>query len=128
MKKMWACIPGLSQRVSQKQISKGVNGMAAMLYILGLSYGVVEIVLKSLGMGIGKTRVYRAVPSVAKQVPGLKREKLLSDYKTKAIGADVTSVRCKGQWVTVGIFVDAVNGMVLSIDELAGDDAEQLKA
>ncbi len=74
------------QGVSQKQISKRVNGMAVMLYLLGLSYGAVEIVLNSLGMGIGKTSVYRAVQSVAEQVPGLKREKLLSGYKTKAIG------------------------------------------
>ena len=114
--------------VNQKQISKRVNGMAVMMYILGLSYGAVEIVLSSLGMGIGKTSVYRAVQAVAEQVPGLKREKLLSGYKTKAIGADVTSVRCKGEWVTIGIVVDAVNGMVLSIDELPGEDAEQLKA
>ena len=68
--------------VSQKQISKRVNGMAVMLYILGLSYGAVEIVLNSLGMGIGKTSVFRAVQGVADQVPGLKREKLLSAYKT----------------------------------------------
>ena len=114
--------------VSQKQISKRVNGMAVMMYILGLSYGAAEIVLSSLGMGIGKTSVYRAVQAVAEQVPGLKREKLLSGYKTKAIGADVTSVRCNGKWVTVGIVVDAVNGMVLSIDELAGEDAAQLRA
>ena len=114
--------------VSQKQISKRVNGMAVMLYILGLSYGAVEIVLSSLGMGIGKTSVYRAVQAVARQVPGLKREKLLGGYQTKAVGADVTSVRCNGKWVTVGIAVDALNGMVLSIDELAGEDAEQLKA
>lgn len=114
--------------VSQKQISKRVNGMAVMLYILGLSYGAVEIVLNSLGMGIGKTSVFRAVQAVAKQVPGVKREKLLSGYKTKVVGADVTSVRCNGKWLTVGIAVDATNGMVLSIDELAGEDAEQLQA
>jgi transposase-like protein len=114
--------------VSRKQISQRVNGMAVMLYILGLSYGAVEIVLSSLGMGIGKTSVYRAVQAVAKQVPGLKREKLLGEYKTKAVGADVTSVRCNGKWVTVGIAVDAINGMVLSIDQLAGQDAEQLQA
>jgi hypothetical protein len=113
--------------VNQKQISKRVNGMAVMMYILGLSYGAVEIVLNSLGMGIGKTSVFRAVQAVAKQVPGLKREKLLSGYKTKAVGADVTSVRCNGKWVTIGIVVDAVNGMVLSIDKLPGEDAEQLK-
>ena len=114
--------------VSQKHISKRVNGMAVMLYILGLSYGAVEIVLNSLGMGIGKTSVFRAVQAVAEQVPGLRREKLLDGYQTKAVGADVTSVRCKGEWVTVGIAVDAVNGMVLSIDHLPGEDAEQLQA
>ena len=114
--------------VSGKQISKRVNGMAVMMYILGLSYGAVEIVLNSLGIGIGKTSVYRAVQAVTKQVPGLKREKLLGGYQTKAVGADVTSVRCNGKWVTVGIAVDAVNGMVLSIDELPGEDAEQLQA
>lgn len=116
------------QGVNHKQISKRVNGMAVMLYLLGLSYGAVEIVLNSLGMGIGKTSVYRAVQAVVKQVPGMKREKLLDGYRTKAVGADVTSVRCNGQWVTVGIAVDATNGMVLSIDELPGEDAEQLKA
>jgi hypothetical protein len=61
-------------------------------------------------------------------VPGLKRENLLSGYQTKAVGADVTSVRCNGKWVTIGIVVDAVNGMVLSIDELSGQDAKQLQA
>ena len=114
--------------VSQKHISKRVNGMAIMLYILGLSYGAVEIVLSSLGIGIGKTSVFRAVQAMAKQVPGLKREKLLEGYKTKAVGADVTSVRCNGQWLTIGIAVDAVNGMVLSIDQLPGEDGEQLQA
>lgn len=113
--------------VSRKQISKRVNGMAVMLYILGLSYGAVEIVLSSLGMGIGKTSVFRAVQTVAQQVPGLKCEKLLAGYQTQAVGADVTSVRCNGKWVTIGIAVDAVNGMVLSIDELAGEDAQHLK-
>ena len=114
--------------VSGKQISKRVNGMAVMLYLLGLSYGAVEIVLNSLGMGIGKTSVYRAVQAVAKQVPGMRNDELLSRYRTKAVGADVTSVRCNGKWVTVGVAVDAINGMVLSIDELPGEDAEQLKA
>ncbi len=114
--------------VNQKQISKRVNGMAVMLYILGLSYGAVEIVLNSLGMGIGKTSVFRAVQAVAEKVPGLKREKLLDGYRTKAVGADVTSIRCNGKWVTIGIAVDALSGMVLSIDEVAGEDAEQLRA
>jgi hypothetical protein len=117
-----------AQGVSNKQISKRINGMAIMLYILGLSYGAVPIVLTSLGVGIGKTSVFRAVQFAAEKVPGLKREKLLDGYKTKAVGADVTSVRCNGKWVQIGVTVDAINGMVLSIDQLPGEDAAQLKA
>lgn len=113
--------------VNHKQTSMRVQGMAVMLYILGLSYGAVELVLVSLGVGIGKTSVYRAVQSAAEKVPGMKQKNLLSGYKTKAVGADVTSVRCKGNWVQLGISVDAINGMVLSIDKLPGQDAQQLK-
>jgi transposase-like protein len=114
--------------VSHKQISKRVNGMAVMMYLLGLSYGAVGIVLSSLGMGIGKTSVYRAVQEMVKKVPGMKQESRVDGYRTKAVGADVTSVRCNGVWVTIGIAVDAINGIVLSIDELPGEDAQQLKA
>lgn len=43
--------------VSNAQISKRVNGMVVMLYVLGLSYGAVALVLDSLGIGIGKSSV-----------------------------------------------------------------------
>ena len=114
--------------VNHQQISMRVLGMAVMLYILGLSYGAVELVLGSFGVGIGKTSVYRAVQFAAEKVPGMRQKNLLTGYKTKAVGADVTSVRCGGKWMQIGISVDAVNGMVLSIDKLPGEDAEQLKA
>lgn len=114
--------------VSKKQISKRLNGMAVMMYLLGLSYGAVELVLGSLGIGIGKSSVYRAVQEAVRRVPGMKQGKVVDGYQTKAVGADVTSVRCNGAWVTIGVAVDATNGMVLSIDKLPGEDAEQLKA
>ncbi|GIV64633.1 MAG: hypothetical protein KatS3mg045_1972 [Bellilinea sp.] len=116
------------QGVSSQQISKRVIGMAIMLYLLGLSYGAVAIVLASLMVPIGKSSVYRAVQAAAEKVPGMKSKQLLKGYKTKALGADVTSVRCNGKWIPIGIVVDATNGLVLSIDELPGEDAEQLKA
>ena len=99
-----------------------------MLYVLGLSYGAVAIVLAALGIGIGKSSVYRAVQAVAKKVPGMKQEKLLDGYRTGAVGADVTSVRCNGKWLPLGISVDAVSGLTLSIDALPGEEAEELKA
>lgn len=116
------------QGVSKKQISQRVSGLAIMLYVLGLSYGAVSLVLEALGIGIGKTSVYRAVQAAAEKVPGMKQQKLLDSYRTKAIGADVTSVRCNGQWLQLGIVVDDITGMTLSIDPLPGEDAEQLKA
>jgi transposase-like protein len=116
------------QGVSKQHISQRVSGLGVMLYILGLSYGAVAIVLETLGIGIGKTSVYRAVQAVAEKVPGMKQSHLLDGYRTGALGADVTSVRCGGKWLALGISVDAITGMTLSIDELPGEEAEQLKA
>jgi transposase-like protein len=115
------------QGVGKQHISQRVSGLAVMLYILGLSYGAVAIVLESLGIGIGKTSVYRAVQAVAEKVPGMKQSHLLDGYRTEAVGADVTSVRCGGKWLPLGISVDAVQGLTLSIDSLPGEEAEQLK-
>jgi hypothetical protein len=101
------------QGVGHQHISHRVIGLAVMLYVLGLSYGAVTIVLATLGVGIGKTSVYRAVQAVAKKVPGMKQEKLLDGYRTGAVGADVTSVRCNGKWLPLGISVDAVSGVLM---------------
>lgn len=114
--------------VGRQQMSHRVIGLAVMLYVLGLSYGAVALVLVALGIGMGKTSVYRAVQAVAQKVPGMKRTKLLTGYRTGAVGADVTSVRCKGKWLPLGISVDAMNGLTLSIDALAGEEADELKA
>ena len=114
--------------VGRQQNSHRVIGLAVMLYVLGLSYGAVSIVLTALGISIGKTSVYRAVQAAAQKVPGMKREQLLDGYRTGAVGADVTSVRCKGKWLPLGISVDAINGLTLSIDALPGEEAEELKA
>ena len=116
------------QGVGKKHLSQRVSGLAIMLYVLGLSYGAVAIVLETLGIGIGKTSVYRAVQSAAEKVPGMKQTNLLNGYRTGALGADVTSVRCGGKWLPLGISVDAITGMTLSIDGLPGEETEQLKA
>jgi transposase-like protein len=116
------------QGVVKKQASQRVLGLAIMLYVLGLSYGAVALVLGALGIPIGKTSVYRAVQAAAEKVPGMKQKQLLTGYRTSAVGADVTSVRCGGKWLPLGISVDAINGLTLSIDGLPGEEAEELKA
>jgi hypothetical protein len=42
------------------------------------------------------------------------------------MGADVTSVKCQGEWLLIGLTVDDVEGLVLTVDGLRGEDAETL--
>jgi transposase-like protein len=114
------------QGVSQAHFSQRAKGMAVMLYVLGLSYGAVALMMEALGLWIGKTTVYEAVQAAGERVPGMKHKDLLEGYRTRALGADLTSVKCKGQWLSLGVTVDAITGWTLSIDNLSGEDAQTL--
>ena len=116
------------QGITQRQFSQRALGMAVMLYLLGLSYGAVVLMLEALGIWIGKTTVYEAVQAAAERVPGMKQAGLLQGYHTPALGADLTSVKCNGKWLPLGVTVDAITGMTLSIDKLSAEDAQTLKA
>jgi hypothetical protein len=74
-----------------------------------------------------KSGVYDAVQAVAERVPGLKREQVFAGLKTPALGGDLTSVKVNGQWLTLGLTVDDISGLVLTIDDLDGEDAETLQ-
>ncbi len=50
-------------------VSQQVKGLAVMLYLLGLSYGAVALVLRQLGVEYGKTSVYRCVQEAARRAP-----------------------------------------------------------
>jgi transposase-like protein len=114
--------------INQKQFSQRALGLAVMLYVLGLSYGAVVLLLEALGLWIGKTTVYEAVQAVAERVPGMRQAHLFQGYRTAALGADLTSVKCKGKWLPLGVTVDPLTGITLSIDQLSGEDAQTLKA
>lgn len=76
-----------------------------------------SLALSSLGVPLSKTEVYEKVQAVAARVPGLKRAQVCGAIKTKALGAGLTSVRCAGQWLHLGLSVEAFSGLVLTIDE-----------
>ncbi len=115
------------QGVQSSQVSQRVKGIAVMMYLLGLSYGAVELMLDALGIFLSKTSVYRAVQAAGEAVPGMKRHAIISGYQTEAMGADLTGVKCKGKWLPIGVIVDPINGLVLSIDHLDGEDAQTLQ-
>jgi hypothetical protein len=98
-----------------------------MLYLLGLSYGAVSLALEALGAYLCKSQVYEVVQTAAERVSGLRREEIFKGIRTPALGGDITSVKCNGRWLALGLTVDDTNGVVLSIDELSGEDAETLQ-
>jgi hypothetical protein len=110
---------------TRAQTSQRVKGLAVMLYLLGLSYGAVS--LDGLGISLCKSRVYDAVQEASKRVPGLKRDQVFAGVRTPALGADLTSVTCKGVSLALGITVDPISGLALTIDALTAEDAKTLK-
>ncbi|MDF3017552.1 MAG: putative transposase for insertion sequence element [Thermomicrobiales bacterium] len=115
--------------VSHDQTSARLKGVAVMFYVLGMSYGAVATALAALGWPLSKVAVYYAVQEAGAAVAGLRREVVRhGGGRVVALGADLTSVRCGGQWLTVGVSVDAVRGTALSIDLLPHGDAATLSA
>ena len=113
--------------VTQAQTSQRVKGLAVMLYLLGLSYGATSLALEALGVYMSKSSVYEAVQAAAEKVPGLERNKVFAELRTPALGGDLTSVKCNGEWLHLGLAVDDTTGLVLTVDELPAEDAETLK-
>jgi hypothetical protein len=115
--------------VSRDQCSARLKGVAVLLYVLGLSYGAVALALAALGHPFGKTAVYNAVQAAGERVPGLRRsaiEGVEAGSKVPAIGADLTSVKCRGEWLSVGVSVDAISGIALCVDLLESGETETL--
>jgi len=105
-----------------------VKGLGVLLYLLGLSYGAVSLTLEALGVYVCKSSVYEAVQAAAEKVPGLKRKAVFAGIRTPAMGSDLTSVKCNGEWLHLGLTVDDTTGLVLTVDELPAEDAETIKA
>jgi transposase-like protein len=115
--------------VSHDQTSARLKGVAVMFYVLGMSCGAVATALSALGWPLSKVAVYYAVQEAGAAVAGLRREAVRQGGgQIAALGVDLTSVRCAGQWLTVGISVDAVRGTVLSLDLLPNGEATTLSA
>lgn len=116
--------------VSKSQTSARLKGLGVLLYVLGVSYGGVELALAALGHPLCKTAVYYAVQAAGEKVPGLRRDDVrlpAGKDKVVAMGADLTSVKCKGEWLSLGITVDAQEGMALTVDIMDDGSAQTLK-
>jgi hypothetical protein len=52
---------------------------------------------------------------------------VFAGVRTPALGGDLTSVKCKGEWLPLGITVDPISGLALTIDQLPAEDIKTLK-
>jgi hypothetical protein len=115
--------------VSHDQTSDRLKGLAVLFYVLGMSYGAVAIALEAVGCPLSKVAVYTAVQAAGARVAGLRREAVhRGGGRVVGLGVDLTAVRCAGQWLTVGVAVDAVAGVVLTVDLLPNGEAATLTA
>ena len=117
--------------VSQAQTSARLRGLGVLLYLLGLSYGAVALTLEALGHPLSKVAIYDAVQAAGAKVPGLRRDAVrlpAGQRLVAALGADLASVKCQGEWLTVGVSVDALGGAALTVDVLDSGEAADLVA
>jgi hypothetical protein len=52
---------------------------------------------------------------------------VFAGVRAPALGGDLTSVKCKGEWLPLDITVDAISGLALTIDTLTAEDSKMLK-
>jgi transposase-like protein len=77
--------------------SQRVKAIAVMLYLSGLSYTAVALVMEQLlDITMSKTEVYYILQQCAQVVHQHQQQRLL-EARTQAIGSDVTTVQCAGK-------------------------------
>ena len=113
--------------VSRDRFPQRVKGLAVALYLLGLSYGAVSLLLEALDLSMSKTMVYYTVQEAARKVLGMRRQKVMEGVRVSVLGSDVASVKVKGKWYPIEVAVNAVSGWVIWLEGLAGKDAQSLK-
>lgn len=115
--------------VGPDQTSARLKGVAVMFYVLGMSYGAAATALAALGFPLSKVAVDNAVQAAGAAVPGRRRDAVArGGGRVVGLGADLTSVRGKGRWLAVGVGVDAVAGLALTVDLLPTGEAATLEA
>jgi len=111
--------------VSQAQQSDRLKALSVLLYVLGISYGGVSDVLEAMGVGIGKTTVYRNVQEAGLASRGKQRQERGGSSKP-AIGTDATFVKVQGVGVTVQVVVNDQTEDLLGLDIIVSENEEDV--
>jgi hypothetical protein len=73
---------------------------------------------------LSKSTVYRNVQAAGQAAQRLRRAWLRQGRKIRVIGADLTRVQCQGESLVIGVVVDDVTGIELSVDILDDESAD----
>ena len=116
------------QGVSNDQLSRRLQALSVLLYILGLSYQGVADLLESLEHPIAKGTAYNNVQAAGQQVKRLRkvREKELAG-KVKVLGADLTHVKCAGKDTLVAVATVVLTGEPLAFEILEAETAFRIE-
>jgi len=109
-------VPRLSRRSHLGARFVAGEGLAVMLSWHGLSWGRFHFVGGAGGVCEQESCV-GGVQAVAQPVAGLRQRQVLEAVRNPALGGDVTSVKCNGRGLPLGLTVDDVTGLVLSGEE-----------
>ena len=61
-----------------------------------------------------KTSIYEAIQAATEQVPGMKRHEVFAGVRTPALGGDLTSLKCNGEWFPLGLAVADTTGLMVT--------------
>ena len=112
--------------VSNAQQSDRLKAMTVLLYVLGLSYGVVSDFTSALGQEVSKTTTYNNTQEAGKQARKRQRATVKRGGKRPVIGADGTYVKVKGEYVGIEVVVDDESGELLGLDIIVSENSEEV--
>jgi hypothetical protein len=116
------------QGATRAHISKRVQGLAALLYLLGLSYEAVSLTLEALEVYLCKSQVYATVQAITRQNPSVRRERIFEGIHTYMQESKRVSVKHNGRGLTLEVRKDDVSVATLIMDGVPKEDTEALKA
>lgn len=108
-----------SQGVSHYRQSQRVQGLAVLLWTLGLSEWATSHVLHALEAGIHRSSVHRD----RLRAGALLRQRGVGTGRVRVLGADETGVRVRGVAQVLGFVVDGESGKTVGVDLLIRQDS-----
>lgn len=112
--------------IGREQQSNRLQALSVLLYVLGLSYGGVEDLLRALGAPLAKTTVYTNVQAAGMAARQQQRQVLLCGGTREVIGSDGTYVKVKGREVGVQVVVDDRDSALLGLEIIVRENTEEV--